>query len=174
MNLTNNELTYEESDTPKYFSFIDWNYLVPVLKAVSTKIVEVEQRGIYQNEPKRFALVTSESLTEEEVTAVLEAWTNFSPLYVYKIKKIEEISALSVTKRRDLMSDDQLINAAIGAYDMVGATHPHFTNEQGAATINLFRVEYYRVKSLIEIATNETEVDSALASVNFPTQIVGK
>jgi hypothetical protein len=77
MNLTNNELIYDQEDTPKDFAFADWNYLVPVLKAVSAKITSVEQRGIYNDEPRRFALTVSEALTEQEVTDVLAAWTAF-------------------------------------------------------------------------------------------------
>ena len=77
MQLINNELIYDQEDTPKAFDFVDWKYLSPALKAVSAKITDVQQRGIYGNEPRRFALVTSDVLTEGEITDVLAAWTAF-------------------------------------------------------------------------------------------------
>jgi hypothetical protein len=77
MQLINNELIYDAEDTPKVFDLTDWKYFLPVIKAVSVKITDVNQRGIYGEEPRRFALVTSEELTEEEKAAVLLAWTNF-------------------------------------------------------------------------------------------------
>ena len=85
MHLLNKELVYElvydPEDTPKEFSFVDWPYLVPVLKAVTPKILEVEQRGIYGDQPRSFAVQVSGSasgfLTEQEQVDILTAWTNF-------------------------------------------------------------------------------------------------
>ena len=72
MQLINNELIYDAEDTPKAIQFgYEWNGAALSIKATSLKITSVEQRGIYNNEPRRFALVVSEALTEGEVTSVL-------------------------------------------------------------------------------------------------------
>jgi len=89
MNLVNNELIYDQEDTPKTFSLADWRFLVPVLKAVSPKITDVEQRGVYGDEPRRFSLVVSEELTEQEQEDVLTAWSSFdSAILRLKEKKL--------------------------------------------------------------------------------------
>jgi hypothetical protein len=81
--ILNNELTYElqyaPEDTPVDFNLRDWPYLVPVLQASCAKIVSAEQRGIYGNDHRRFAVVTSAPLEESEVTDILNAWTTFDP-----------------------------------------------------------------------------------------------
>ena len=173
MQLINNELIYETEDTPKAIQFgYEWNGAAASVKATSPKIVSVEQQGIYNNEPRRFSVTTSEALTEGEVTAVLNAWSSYSPLTGYKANKVAELSNLSIVKRRELFSDERQINALSGVYEALGAPQPHLTKEQAIATINEFRTVFYDTKTLIEAAESESAVNDILAAVEFPTEIV--
>ena len=96
MNLTNNELTYEEGDAPKDFSFADWRYWEQTVRALSSKIDAVLQRGIYGNEPRRFALETSGDLTDQEKIDILAAWTAFDATSLKAAEKSQAVEELRI------------------------------------------------------------------------------
>lgn len=93
-------------------------------------------------------------------------------LAAYKLKKIAEMSALSFTKARLIASDDQWQKGATGFYDREGCVNPKMTKAQADATIEAFRVEFYRLKAAIEAASDVDGVSAAIASENYPTELV--
>ena len=83
------ELQYESTDTPSVSGFSEWQYVVQVLKACSPSITDVQQRGIYSPDIPRFALTVSTPLTNDEITAVLNAWETFDPVsYILEDKML--------------------------------------------------------------------------------------
>jgi hypothetical protein len=81
----------------------------------------------------------------------------------YKKMKIQFFSDLALEKRRAILPDYKLLNAAIGVYD-------EETSSQYKATIQAFRDEFYRIKKLIEQARMAKAVEAV--SADYPRALV--
>lgn len=81
----------------------------------------------------------------------------------YKRQAIERVSAEAFGKRRELIPDFKLGNAALEIYD------PQRTADY-KATVCAFRDEYHRLKNLVNKATTVEQIQAI--AVNFPKEIV--
>lgn len=79
----------------------------------------------------------------------------------YKLQKIEELSNLSITTSYSLLTLEQRENLDCNLLDLP------YTQTQRTNLNTACRTEYYRVKTLIEIATTVEEVDLAFNSNNY-------
>ena len=86
----------------------------------------------------------------------------------YKKERIEYVNQLSFQIRDKFLPDYKLINAGIDVYE----DEAPGTKVKYKQTVKAFRVEFYRLKGLIESATTNDEVDTIVASENYPTAIV--
>lgn len=81
----------------------------------------------------------------------------------YKKQIIQSYSDLSFTKRREVLPDYKLENAALGIYD-------EETTSNIKATVQAFRKEFHRTKGLIEKAKSLEELESV--KVKFPKKLI--
>ena len=91
------------------------------------------------------------------------------PLEEYKTQQIEYVNQLSFQIRDKFLPDYKLINAGIDVYE----DEAPGTKVKYKQTVKAFRVEFYRLKGLIESATTNDGVDTIVASENYPTAIIG-
>ena len=80
----------------------------------------------------------------------------------YKQTQIEHYSGLSFELRRAIIPDHRLQNVALGIYD-------EKTTANMKATVSAFRVEFYRIKGLIEKAASAKAVDEV--QEKFPRKV---
>jgi len=93
----------------------------------------------------------------------------------YKTQAIQNMSSLSFTKREAFLPQYKLENAGLSFEDTEGnwtgiydkATCIKYNN-----TVIAFRTEFYRLQTAINSATTLDEVDTAVATENYPTSIV--
>lgn len=78
-----------------------------------------------------------------------------------------KISNQSFSERMAILPDYKITNALQGIDDYDAAIVTSYKN-----TVNAFRVEYYRVKTAIDAAATEDDMDVAIASVNFPPALL--
>ncbi len=80
----------------------------------------------------------------------------------YKEEKLQYYSDLSFSKRQTLLPDYKLVNASLGIY-------PTETTNSYKTLVENFRTEFYRIKSIIDEATDKTTIDSIVE--NYPTSL---
>lgn len=98
----------------------------------------------------------------------------------YSESFIDYVSMLSdkaIELRRALYSDEIEKNALGGVYDAPSCSVPKvingvtLTREKAQNTANAFRAEFYRVKTLIDLATTNGDKKLAFEQANFPITI---
>jgi len=93
----------------------------------------------------------------------------------YKAQAINNMSSLSFTKREAFLPQYKLENAGLSFEDAEGnwtGIYDKATCVQYNNTVIAFRTEFYRLQTAINAATTLDEVDTAVASENYPTSIV--
>ena len=79
-----------------------------------------------------------------------------------KTETIKQLSNDLLTKRSQLIPDYKIINSVLDLY----------TSDEKAEILSIvekFRNEFYRMKALIEYATDVNDIDTAFKSLNLPT-----
>lgn len=162
------EQVYEEFDSskmelgwtdkqyiPGYFS-IDESGLI-----IELAIGEAVEQGLYKLEPEQ-RLKNGEitEMTKEEL--VNEGLSTIDKL---KEEMIEYFSQLSFGKRRELIPDYKLENAAIGVYDKQRLS-------EYKATIQAFRDEFHRLAALIKKAKSAKYLEKI--TPNYPESIISE
>ena len=90
----------------------------------------------------------------------------------YKEQKIEEMSNLSFEKRRVLLPDYKLTNAALKD-EFDNSIYDKTTINIIFNTVEAFRDEYYRLHDAIELADSVESIDEIIANEHYPTILYG-
>lgn len=101
--------------------------------------------------------------SQEEKVVELDSIAYIKDPEQYKADKIEEYSRLAFQIRQGFLPDYKLVNANGGRYDETITANIW-------ATIEAFRVEFYRVKAIIDGATDQATIKSI--AENYPTEII--
>jgi len=83
---------------------------------------------------------------------------------LYKSTLITKYSQESFEKRQVLIPDYRIQNL------LLGVIYSEYTLQNALDTINKFKLEYYRLKHLIDIAENKAEIDTIVS--NYPNGVV--
>ena len=87
----------------------------------------------------------------------------------YKKERIGYVNQLSFDIRSIFLPDYKIMNAGIDVYE----DEAPGTKIKYKQTVKAFRVEFYRLKGLIEVATTNDEIDGIIKTANYPTAIIG-
>ncbi len=122
-------------------------------------LIEAVKRGLYQLEPGQ-KLVDGKIVDMDRAELVEEGLLQLDDL---KQRMLEYYEALSFQKRKELIPDYKLNNAALGVYD-----DRRMADYQ--VTIQAFREEAKRIARLINAATTVADLESI--EENFPAKIL--
>ena len=148
----------------KYKEIAESSYSV-----VSYYDVEVPDDYVLEGEGITFVLNIPLTPEEEEQMGLIKTLSDgsfsieVSKLQAHKNGMLEEYSQMSFGKRWEILKDYKLVNAAMDIYDAS-------TKADYKATIEAFRAEYYRIKGIIDGASDIATIDAIVP--NFPTEIV--
>lgn len=82
--------------------------------------------------------------------------TYYPTLEALKLQQIDRFSRMAFEMRDSIYPDYKLVNTSLGLYDQA-------TTNKIVATVKAFRDEFYRLKSLIEVANSEEELNAIQA-----------